>query len=208
MLRAPTVPSAFTLAIVLVSASGLPQEVLRRPVTMQELTAPKDLLPAGCALKALEPVRQSTSPVPGTRVPIGNALNLLQPPGVTTNPWTGSNRRVLATIRSRIAGYGPLRMPDAPPLTMSEQSALTLHYADGVDEGYAATYAQVGAREIAVWAVRFAVTPDSNLRENARDRANLQNAVRIEIGSIWAVLYGDRGPCSRAVATYLESLSK
>jgi hypothetical protein len=45
------------------SACGAGQHLLRRPVTMQELTVPKPRLPEGCSLKVIEPPRRDINPV-------------------------------------------------------------------------------------------------------------------------------------------------
>jgi hypothetical protein len=181
------------------SACGAGQHLLRRPVTMQELTVPKPRLPEGCSLKVIEPPRRDINPVTGGVI-IRADPDWLH---LGTNPWTGTDRSVLAEIRQHIDGMFPL--PDAPPLTATQVAAF---YADGIDEGYAATYTQSGGREIALWAVRFAVPKKRTDFPMVGRGATAQNVVRIEIGAIRAVVDGDGGPCSNVIVAYLEALGR
>jgi hypothetical protein len=181
----------------LVSAPGAAQDMLRRPVTLQELTVPKLRLPAACSLKVSEPPRREINPVTGGVIIRADA-DWLQ---LGTNPWIGTDRWVLAEIRQRIDR--PFPLPDAPPLTATQVAAL---YADGIDEGYAATYTQSRGREIVLLAERFAKKrPGFSMIGGG---ANAQNLVRIEIGAIRAVLDGDDGPCSKVIVEYLEALGR
>jgi hypothetical protein len=163
------------------------------PVTLQDLTVPQDRLPTGCSLKAADPDPQRV-----------RLISPMQSAGITTNPWTGTDRRILAWLRQSVDGYGKLRLPDGPPLTQSQESALFLRFADGVEEGYAATYAQSGAPDLEVQAVRFAVAPEKRFTSPTGG----PNAMVIEIGSIRAVLHGHGGPCESAIDTHLKSFGK
>ena len=139
-------------ALGLASTSDVAQSAPIRSVTMQDLTVPKDRLPDGCSLKVIEPPHQvvATSATGVRTIRSAGSTSSMQPGGmsrVTLNPWTGTERRILAELRQRVDGYGAVRMPDAPPLTSKEMSAILLRFADGVAEGYAATYVQSEARE-------------------------------------------------------------
>jgi hypothetical protein len=125
------------------STSGVAQDVPPKAVTMQDLTVPQDRLPNGCTLKAGAPDRQRL---------------MGQPQGITVNPWIGTDRKVLGWLRRNIDGYPSRPLPDAL-ITEKEESAFRSRVADGVEEGYAATYEQRWAPDLRVQAVRFAVSP-------------------------------------------------
>jgi hypothetical protein len=197
----------------LAGMSGSAQSAPPKSVTMQDLTVPKDRLPAGCSLKVIEPRRTqvlSASRAPGvvtTTAQVNPPTPSMQPARITANPWMGTDRHVLAELRRGVDGHGALRLPDAPPLTNSEAAVMVLQSADGVEEGYAATYAQSGNRDIGVWAVKFAQTPEMRL-DFPGDTHSLRTATIITTGSIRAALFGDGGACSAAIETYLRSLGK
>jgi hypothetical protein len=193
----------------LADTSAVAQSVPTRSVTLQELTVPQDRLPEGCTLKVIEPSRREVLATPAAGVQtvrFVSSTSSMQPRGVTLNPWTGTDRRILAELRQRVDGFGPVRMPDAPPLSSSETSAMLLQFADDVAEGYAATYAQSDGREIGVWAVRFAtaVPPDRSPLPLGRR----SSARTFDIGLIRATLLGDNGACAAAIETHVKSLGK
>ena len=178
-------------------------------LTMQALTVPNDRLPEGCSLKVIEPARREVIATSGLRqtwrsIPPTPSM---QPAGVIANPWTGTDRRTLADLRQRIDGYGALRFPDAPPLTRREASELQLKFADGVEEGYAATYAQAGREDLGVWAVRLAAAPATHVGPLSDRRGNPPPAV-INIGFIRALVLGSTGGCSSAIQAHLKSLGR
>jgi hypothetical protein len=163
-------------------------------MTFEKLTVPKDRLPEGCAIKPIRPDAQPfTSTVPG-----------LLPSEVTANPWIGTDRRMLASLRDFVDGLYAIRPPDGPPLTQSELSALFLRLADGVDEGYAATYAQAGP-DLGVVAVRFSSAHEPDL-DLPRANAKGANNTSFQIGQIRVAIYGDGGRCSDAITGYVRSL--
>ena len=179
------------------------------PVALPDLTVPPDRLPDGCGLKAIEPAHQEVigpSKLGGRTIRVTPATRSMQPEGVTANPWTGTDRNILASLRQRVDGYGMVRWPDAPPLTRREQSVLLQQFADGVEEGYAATYAQSGRADVGVHAVRFTVPTPEPFTSFMKSRP--QNTVRLNVGLVRIAFYGDDGPCSRAIETYLTSLAK
>jgi hypothetical protein len=147
-----------------------------RPVTLSDLTVPGERLPQGCALSA--------APVLG----------------IPTNPWNVADPKALASLR-RNMGEVPA-VPDAP-LTRRDATAYQSRLAEGVEEGYAAVYAQGDPEQrTIVQAVRFT-------RRNSDPTSPVKppNAVRFEIGRIVVVVSGDRGACFQAVAAHMKSLS-
>lgn len=179
------------LAMSIAIAPGLPQSVLPRPISMNDLTVPQDRLPAGCTLSPTASVR-----LDGNRVRGGLWAGLPIP----INPWTGADSRVVASIRERVDG--PTLVPDGPPPTAREISRSRLLLADGVEEAYAGIYLmQSEPKLIVVYGLRFAVTkrpfyPPSTASNH-----------RFAIGPIDVLVSGDGGQCSQAVEAYLKSLA-
>jgi hypothetical protein len=183
------------VAISVASAFGMTQNVPVRPVAMQDLTIPKDRLPAWCALARANSTRE-----PDGRIHGGLWAGL----PITTNPWTGTDHRVIASIRER--ADPPPTVTDAP-LTRAEASRYFLRLADGVEEGYAAVYTQEGSNDsVVVSALRFAAT-EKPFYSLADAKASYRPTTRIEIGRIVAVVTGG-GECFQALETYLKSLPK
>jgi hypothetical protein len=214
-------------------------------VTLQDLTVPSDRLPAGCRLKVNDPPKQEPAPEP-SRQEIGYTAagrpttltvtretpRVATDAGIATNPWIGTDRRILARLHQSVDGDGPtglpMRLPDAPPLSAREQAALSLRFADGVDEGYAATYAQTGGSDLQVVAVRLESIPASPVpppTDQPQRRiiemgpigtgaspmaqpADPAHRQVIAIGPIRVALLGGARPCGTAVSTYLTSLGK
>ena len=171
------------------AAHGVVQTVLPRPVTMKDLTVPKERLPAGCSLSPVAEV------VVGNRGRGGLWADLPIP----TNPWSGTDRMVVASIRERMDG--PTLVPDGPPPTAREVSRYRLQLADGVEEAYAAIYLmQSEPKLIVVYGLRFAAAgrPFYPPRK--------ASSHRFEIGPLDVVVSGDGGQCSQAVEAYLKAL--
>jgi hypothetical protein len=93
-------------------------------------------------------------------------------------------------------------------MTSAEASATLRTFADGVEEGYAATYAQPGVMDMGVRAVRFAHAPDPQFDFPTGNRRTVASVQLIDIGLIRASLIGGGGDCQAAIATYLKSLAK
>lgn len=181
------------VAILVASVFGATQDVSSRPVAMQDLTIPKDRLPAGCTL-----VPANSTRGPDGRIRAGLWAGL----PISTNPWSGTDRQIVASIRER--ADPPPTVTDAP-LTRADASRYFLHLADGVEEGYAAVYTQEGSYDsVVVSALRFTATekPFYSLSDS---KASYRPTTRIEIGRIVAVVTGG-GECFQALETYLKSL--
>jgi hypothetical protein len=148
---------------------------------MAELTVPQDRLPPGCELAASSfknGGRGTGGFWPGLPIP--------------TNPWTGTERRMVATIRSQMDGT-PFSLP----------------LADGVEEAYAAIYSQGDQESIVVYALRFAGTAAGPAQPPGYESGPVvQRVPRIQVGPITVVLSGERAECSYAVESYLRSLAR
>ena len=208
-MRHKTLRLVIPVTVALASALGFAQGQPARAVTIQELTVPTDRLPDGCTLKFIEPARQEVIAKAGARetfrmIP---ATPSLQPSSAVSNPWTGTDRRILADLRQRIDGHGAIRFPDAPPLSRTETSAIHLKFADGVEEGYAATYEQANRGDLGVWAVRFTSVTEQN-RQPLSAWRNGPNALVLDIGLIRVAQFGPSGGgCALAIQAHLKALA-
>jgi hypothetical protein len=183
------------IGISFASAFGVTQNLPARPIALQDLTIPKDHLPASCALPPGDSNRQ-----PDGRISGGQWAGL----PITTNPWMGTDRRVIASIRDRVDPPPPVT--DAP-LTAAEASRYFLRLADGVEEGYAAVYLQEGSNDsVVVSALKFAAT-ERPFYTSTDAKASPRPTTRIEIGPIVAVVTGS-GECFQALEAYLRSLPR
>ena len=110
---------------VLVVAQGVPP----RPVTLTDLTVPRERLPQGCAL--------SSAPVLG----------------IPTNPWNVADPAALGSLRQSM---GEVPAVTDAPLTRRDASRYLSLLAEDVEEGYAAVYTQGDPEQrTIVQAVRF-----------------------------------------------------
>ena len=156
-----------------------------RVVTMQELTVPAGRLPTGCVLS----------------VRMGNWAGLRIP----SNPWAGADRPLVASIRERMDA--PTLMPDGPPLSPGEAASFRLHFADGVEEAYAAIYEQSERELIVAYAARFASAEKALQSRSYSYWSNNPSVIRVAMGPIVAMVHGDSGPCFNAVGAHLKSLA-
>lgn len=159
-------------------------------LALDQLTVPPSRLPRGCALLRHEP-RQGIGMPPPTQVP-----------GIMANPWVGTDKVFIARIRQRMEG--PPSVPDGPPMNRRAAARYLLQWAEGIEDGYAAAYAQPGAADVIVYAIRFAASATGR-PASARMTAG-RVVSRIEHGPIVAFVYGDGGECFRAVESHLRSL--
>ena len=198
------------IALAAVVAAGLLQATAtERAFTLADLTVPADRLPEGCGLKVIEPSRSEAVGLTrsgGRTMRFFAATPSLQPPAITANPWIGTEPQSVGWVRRSVDGYS-VRLPDGPPLTKQQESALIFKLADGVELAYSATYTATStyepSRDLAVYAVQFAPGVTS-----ARRFSYTSDALVVERGRIRAVFSRDRSPCARAIETYLSSLPK
>lgn len=191
---------AIVLGLFLATASGVATNVQPRAIAMQDLTVPPEQLPAGCGLQRLP---EPQAPTPGTTVTRGVATSL---PYMTTNPWVGTDPHTLAYMRQVMDG--PPVVPDAVPLSKGEAARFFLRYADGIEQGYAADYLQSDGRLLAVHALKFSSTATDAMRALRPSASAGPIITRVDIGSILAMVYGDRGPCTQAIAAHLTALGR
>lgn len=184
------------LALVMGTAVAATQDV-RRPFTLQDLTVPVGDLPGACALSPAASARISGNTVRG---------GLWAGLPISTNPWAGSDPPVIASIRELI---DPPLLPDGPPLTTRESARYRFRLADGIDEAYAAIYAESDSRSlVVVYGLRFSSAEHaSGFLRDAR-ALKTRRVVSVAIGPIVAVVSGDGGQCFQAVGAYLTSLER
>jgi hypothetical protein len=134
--------------------------------TLHDLTVPADRLPAGCTLPS-SPASTDAQGVHG-----GLWANL----PIDGNPWIGAEPVVVATLRER--AEPPRRVVDGPPLSKPEAARARLRLAEGVEQAYAAVYADASHRLVVVYGLKLA------------GRAEIQTAI---VGSASACYDAVRG---------------
>ena len=167
--------------------------------TLSTLTVPPTALPSDCALKEPAP-----TPAPITRGGV-TAIQAGPSSPFPTNPWSGTDRRIVTTVREAIDGAP--RMPDGPPLEAHDAAVFKLRLADNVLEAYHAAYASADGSQTEVFAVPF---NDSTLAKPEPLSATMHPPPglrsRIVRGSTVVVVSGSRSECFRAVTGYIRSL--
>jgi hypothetical protein len=184
------------LAMSIAIPSGAAQSSPPRVVTMQELTVPAEGLPTGCVLSPGGTVR-----LDGNKVRMRSWAGLRIP----SNPWAGTDRPLVASIRERME---PTVTPDGPPPSRSEAASFRLHFADGVEEAYAAIYEQSETELIVVYASRFASSEKAVESRSYSGWSNNPRVIRVAMGPIVAMIQGNAGACFDAVGAHLRSLEK
>jgi hypothetical protein len=176
-----------SLAAIIAMAMPMALASQRAPDLLAQLTVVNGL-PKGCSLAA------------GTRM-----VGLSHPVEVEFNPWRGNDGPVIASIREVM--FGPTQVPDGPPLGAEAFSRFFVRLAEGIDEGYAAFYSHEPAEEVAVYALKFSSNErPANRMKDAR--ADAPSAIRYDKGNTVIVLYGGDGPCSRAIRSHVDSLTR
>jgi hypothetical protein len=98
-------------------------------------------------------------------------------------------------------------MPDGPPLSPGEAASFRLHFADGVEEAYAAIYEQSERELIVAYAARFASAEKALQSRSYSYWSNNPSVIRVAMGPIVAMVHGENGPCFNAVGAHLKSLA-
>jgi hypothetical protein len=180
-LRTPALAAVLSIVSLLAGRAQQPD-----PIEM--LTVPPDRLPLGCALS------------PSATANVGNQIvgGLWASLPITSNPWTGTDRRIIATIRERIEGPQP--GPSAP-LSRSEAARFRLALADGVEEAYAAVY-MFQSQVIALYGVRYAATA------KGAGFPTKPRLTGVKIGSVVAYIDGNANACSKAIEAHLAVLAQ
>jgi hypothetical protein len=186
---------ALILAVSAAITANAPQTAPPRVVTMRDLTLSPERLPVGCAL----------SPAPSVHLD-GNRVRSGLWADFPTNPWTGTDRRLMASVREIVDG--PVAVPDGPPLGAKELSRYLGQLADGVEEAYGAVYMHSDTNLITVRAMRLAPGERPSPRAYSSDIhvSRSPGMIRVAIGPIVAIVTGD-GECFQAVGAYLKSLA-
>jgi hypothetical protein len=185
---------ALVMAAPVVTALYASQPAGGHVVSMQELTVPADRLPAGCVLSPAQSVR-----LDGNQVRSGLWAEF------PSNPWTGTDRGRIISIRQIIEG--PAKVPDGPPPGSKELSRYLGQLADGVEQAYGAVYLDPGENLIVVRALRFTAAEKRMAAAELPSPRRAAAALRVDIGSIAAVVAGHEGACRQAIGVYLRSLS-
>ena len=182
----PAIRSASCVAIVVLTLP-IALSSQRAPDLLDQLTVTSQL-PEGCSLAVDR-----------------HSVGLSQPAGIDSNPWRGSDREVIASIREMM--YGPARVPDGPPLDADALSRFLLRLSEGIGAGYIALYSQQRSEDVAVYALTFSSSTRAVNHRNAA-RTNPRPAVWFEKGNTVVAVYGDEGPCSRAIRSHIEFLTR
>jgi hypothetical protein len=165
------------------SLAAIPPGLAQSSLRLADLTVPQGRLPSSCTVSSVPPAGLE----------------------VATNPWVGDDRSILASIRQRI-GPSP-RVPDGPPPSGRQLAKYRLEWARDIEEGYAAVYKQAAPELVIVYGLRFSdrAAVEQVLRDTRRQTS--PRVIRVAIGSIFAVVHGDAGPCARAIGDYFTSLA-
>ena len=189
----------FRFFVALLLVGGADADSARSWPTLSTLTVPPTTLPSGCALKQPAP-----KPAPIAR---GGVTVIQGGPSspFPTNPWSGTDRRIVTTVREAIEGAP--RMPDGPPLEARDAAALELKLADNVLEAYHAAYASADGSQTEVFAVTFndsTLAKPESLSASMNPPPGLRS--RFVRGSTVVVVSGSRSECFRAVNEYIRSV--
>jgi len=76
-------------------------------------------------------------------------------PRFPSNPWSGTPYALRRAVRNAVDGVPLAHLPDAPPLSQRERSALAATWVEHVVEAYRATYVAGDQGQVQVSAVRF-----------------------------------------------------
>ena len=163
-------------------------------LALSSLTVPDKNLPSGCRLRPYVPPTTLVALAGATTTVASNQRSSWPFPD---NPWQGGDRKLLIGLRQRIDG--PLRLPDAPPPTVSELSAWEQKWVEHVLEGYRALYDSADDSVVDVAAIKF---DDAKL---VNESAALND--RLTIGAVLVqVVATARTECFQAVHAYLRTL--
>lgn len=145
-----------------------------------------------------------------TRVVRGGKMPVVTNPGpfFPANPWIGADRRLLLDLRGGIDGPPGARVPDAPPPTAAQISALERERVAHVVEGYRAVYLSANDVTVVVSAIRFdsaslAATPSRGFNLHASQGVSDRLVVGAVVVRVRASSMTD---CFRAVDAHIRAL--
>jgi len=131
-----------------------------------------------------------------------------------SNPWVGTNEKLVGDLHARFMTPGArMRVPDGPPLTQRELSALLVYQNRPplhVVEGYRAIYETTFDGEIEVAAIRFddgkfATFPEPSVTSMLRTPTRTGVHERVVRGAVLAdVRAQSTNDCFRAIAAHVS----
>jgi hypothetical protein len=171
-------------------------------LSLASLTVPDKNLASGCRLKPLVPA--TTAVVRDDRVVVAARPASSFP--FPSNPWSGTDGRLVVTARSMVDGS--LQLPDAPPPSREEASAIENRWVENVVEAYRAEYLSAEQVVISVTAIRF---NDAKLAMTKPASATLHmtggRVDRLIVGAAVVVVQaGAKTNCFDAVDTYIRGM--
>jgi len=203
----------FCCAVGCVAVSGIAAGARQPAATLNLLTVPSTNLSSACELKQPEPEHAAipaaeTSTAGGTTMVVNTRRRgpIPFPSPFPSNPWSGADYKFKLIVRKALDGSGPLRVPDAPPLSPRELAALESSWADNVVDVYRATYVAADGDRVEVSAVRF---DDARLAtgEPSRETLGASHGTRIVHGATAILVSGAKGSaCFDAVSRHIQSL--
>jgi hypothetical protein len=183
--------------------------------TLGSLTVPAGSLPTGCGLRPSAPEPTPIAPVSivdssGVKVAVfdSNRNPSRFPAPFPSNPWVGTDYKFRLALRKSIDSTGAVRLPDAPPLSRGELTALESKWADDVVEAYRATYQTADGGQVQVSAVRFNdsrwATVDSPSRALAKSAGASIRVVRD--ATVILISGASRGDCFESINRHIAAL--
>ncbi len=189
------------MVVIVIVAASIARGSAQTP-SLSALTVPDKTLPSGCRLKPLVPASAPVVRDGSVTVAAKPAFSFPFP----SNPWSGTDDRLIVTARSMVDGS--LQLPDAPPPSRAEASAIESRWVEDVVEAYRAEYLSAEQVVISVTAIRF---NDAKLATTKPSSAALHmsggRADRLVVGAAVVVVQaGAKTNCFDAVDSYIRGM--
>ena len=191
------------IVVVLIVAASIAR-ASAQTLSLASLTVPDKNLPSGCRLKPL--VSATTAVVRDGRVIVAAKPASSFP--FPSNPWSGTDGRLVVTARSFDVD-GDLQLPDAPPPSRAEASAIESRWVEDVVEAYRAEYLSAEQIVISVTAIRFndREAGDHEIRQGPALHMTGGRGDRLVVGAAAVVVQaGAKTNCFDAVDTYIRGM--